>query len=226
MYSIIFLAGVSFLACLALTPLVRIWSERQGLVDRPNTKRKHHAAPTPRTGGIAIGLSYLVALGLFLFSPLNGAASVNVPFAMGLVPAAIVVFMVGLLDDLVGLKSWEKLIGQVFAACLAYSGGVQVLGVAGYAAPGWWTLPITVVWLVACSNAFNLIDGMDGLATGVGLFAAFTTLAAALLNNNALLALAVAPLVGALLAFLRYNFNPASIFLGDCGSLTDRKSVV
>ncbi len=91
---------------------------------------------------------------------------------------------------------------------------------AATAAAGWATLPITVVWLVACSNAFNLIDGLDGLATGVGLFAAFTTLAAALLHNNAALALATAPLVGALLAFLRYNFNPASIFLGDSGSLT------
>src|SRR5947208_10567281 len=98
--------------------------------------------------------------------------------------------------------------------------GVNVSGVAGFAAHGWWSFPITVGWLVVCSNAFNLIDGMDGLATGVGLFAAFTTLAAALLQNNALLALATAPLVGALLAFLRYNFNPASIFLGDCGSLT------
>jgi UDP-GlcNAc:undecaprenyl-phosphate GlcNAc-1-phosphate transferase len=219
-YSIIFLSAMSFFACLLLTPLVRIGSHRYGLVDRPNTKRKLHATPTPRTGGIAIALSYLAALGLFLFSPLNGAASVNVPFALGLLPAVVVIFLVGLLDDLVGLRSWEKLVGQVIAACMAYAGGVHVLGVAGFAAAGWWALPITVAWLVACSNAFNLIDGMDGLATGVGLFAAFTTLAAALLQNNALLALATAPLVGALLAFLRYNFNPASIFLGDCGSLT------
>ncbi len=139
---------------------------------------------------------------------------------MGLVPSILVVFTVGLLDDLVGLRSWEKLCGQLFAAVLAYVNGVQVIGFVGYAAHGWLTLPITVGWLVLCSNAFNLIDGLDGLATGVGLFAAFTTLAAALLHNNALLAIATAPLVGALLAFLRYNFNPASIFLGDSGSLT------
>lgn len=219
MYSIVFLSGISFLACLFLTPLVRVWSQRHGLVDRPNTKRKLHTTPTPRTGGIAIALSYLAALVLFLLSPLNGASSVNVSFALGLLPAVAVVFVVGLLDDLVGLRSWEKLSGQIVAAGMAYAGGVQVVGVAGLAAAGWWTLPITIGWLVVCSNAFNLIDGMDGLATGVGLFAAFTTLAAALLQNNALLALATAPLVGSLLAFLRYNFNPASIFLGDCGSL-------
>ena len=121
---------------------------------------------------------------------------------------------------MVGLKPWEKLLGQVIAACLAYWGGLEVTGVAGHAAHGWWTLPITVVWLVGCTNAFNLIDGVDGLATGVGLFATFTMLMAALLHGNGALALATAPLVGALLAFLRYNFNPASIFLGDSGSLT------
>ena len=220
MYSILFLAGTSFICCLILTPLVRTWSRWQGFLDRPNLKRKLHARPTARTGGIAIGTSYVAALGLLLLSPLNGAASVNLPFAAALGPAAIVIFLVGLLDDFAGLRAWEKLLGQTCAASLAYMGGVNVAGVAGFAAAGWWSFPITVVWLVACSNAFNLIDGIDGLATGIGLFASFTTLAAALLQNNAPLALATAPLVGGLLAFLRYNFNPASIFLGDCGSLT------
>ncbi len=220
MYSICFLASTSFISCLFLTPLIRKWSCRQGLVDLPNVGRKLHAFPTPRVGGIAIGISYLVPLGIFLLSPLRGAESVNLPFVINLLPAAGVVFATGLLDDLVGLSPWEKLLGQASAACLAYWGGVEVPGVAGFAAHGWWTLPVTVVWLVACANAFNLIDGVDGLAAGVGLFAAFTTLAAALLQKNAALALATAPLVGALLAFLRYNFNPASIFLGDCGSLT------
>ena len=93
-------------------------------------------------------------------------------------------------------------------------------GISGYVLPIWLSLPLTILWLIACANAFNLIDGMDGLATGVGLFATFTILIAAMLQDNVPLALATAPLVGALLAFLRYNFNPASIFLGDSGSLT------
>jgi UDP-GlcNAc:undecaprenyl-phosphate GlcNAc-1-phosphate transferase len=219
-YSILFLAGTSFICCLILTPLVRRWSCRQGLVDRPDGGRRLHACPTPRLGGIPIGIAYLAALGILLLTPLRGAHSVNLLVVIHLLPAAGVVFATGLLDDLVGLNPWEKLLGQVSAACLAYWGGVEVLVVAGFAAHGWWSLPVTVLWLVACANAFNLIDGVDGLAAGVGLFAAFTTLAAALLQQNAALALATAPLVGALLAFLRYNFNPASIFLGDCGSLT------
>jgi UDP-GlcNAc:undecaprenyl-phosphate/decaprenyl-phosphate GlcNAc-1-phosphate transferase len=218
-YSILFLAAVSFICCLFLTPLVRRWSQWVGLLDRPNA-RKVHLSPTPRTGGIAIGLAYLAALGLLILSPLKGADVVDLPLATGLMPAAGVMFLVGLLDDLRGLRPWQKLLGQASAAVLAYAAGVNVSGVAGLTVPGWLTLPITIAWLVACSNAFNLIDGVDGLATGIGLFASFTTLAAALLQNHAPLALATAPLVGALVAFLRYNFNPASIFLGDCGSLT------
>ena len=83
----------------------------------------------------------------------------------------------------------------------------------------WIGVPITVIWLLACTNSFNLIDGVDGLAAGVGLFATITMLLAALLQNNVALALATVPLAGALLGFLRYNFNPATIFLGDSGSL-------
>ncbi len=84
----------------------------------------------------------------------------------------------------------------------------------------WWHVPATILWLVACSNAFNLIDGLDGLAVGIGLFATATAFLSALLSGNYALALATAPLLGALLGFLPYNFQPASIFMGDCGSLT------
>ena len=86
--------------------------------------------------------------------------------------------------------------------------------------PGWLGLAVTALWLVGCSNAFNLIDGVDGLAVGAGLFATVTILLGALLNGNVRLALATMPLAGALAGFLRYNFNPASVFLGDSGSLT------
>src|SRR5436190_1256969 len=98
-------------------------------------------------------------------------------------------------------------------------GGVQVLEMGGYLISYWWSLPLTLLWLVGCANAFNLIDGVDGLATGLGLFATLTMVIAALLRGNLALAVAMAPLAGALLGFLRYNFNPASIFLGDSGSL-------
>src|SRR5229473_2047143 len=120
-----------------------------------------------------------------------------------------------------GLTPWQKLAGQLLGSSIACWAGVRMLAIAGYPLPGWLDIPLTVMWLLACTNAFNLIDGIDGLASGVGLFATVTMLfAALLLQNNIALALATAPLAGALLAFLRYNFNPASIFLGDSGSLT------
>lgn len=220
MYSLLLLAGTSFICSLVLTPLVTMWSRWHGLLDRPNGGRKQHGGPIPPTGGIAIFISYLAAVGVLLLSPPSGAASVNLPLAVHLLPAVGVVFATGLLDDLIALSPWEKLFGQACAAYLAYWGGVQVLGVGGASALGGWNLPVTILWLVACTNALNLIDGVDGLAAGIGLFASFTTLAAALLQHDAALALATAPLAGSLLGFLRYNFSPASIFLGDCGSLT------
>ena len=220
MYSTLFLATVSFCLCFLLTPLVRKWSRRLGVLDHPKTGRNIHASPVPRTGGIAIVAAYLGALGLLLLLPLQGAHAVPIWLALKLLPAVGAIFALGLLDDLIGLNATQKLIGQAAAAYLAYLGGVQVTGFGGHLAPAWASLPITMMWLVACSNAFNLIDGMDGLASGIGLFATFTIVSAALLNNNMPLALATAPLLGALLAFLRFNFNPASIFLGDCGSLT------
>src|ERR1700730_17330485 len=116
---------------------------------------------------------------------------------------------------------WQKLIGISAAAVLAYAAGIRVdvhlLGVAS--SWPWLSFAITVIWLIGCANAFNLIDGMDGLAAGTGLFATLTMLLAALSQGNLPLAMVTVPLAGCLLGFLRYNFNPASVFLGDCGSL-------
>src|SRR6185437_1950960 len=124
-----------------------------------------------------------------------------------------------LLDDLISLQPWVKLSGEIFAALLAYFGGIQIHDFLWYAIPSYVGLPLTIAWLVGCTNAFNLIDGLDGLATGIGLVATLTTLIAGLLQGDAGLVTATAPLAGALLGFLIFNFNPASIFLGDGGSL-------
>ena len=105
-------------------------------------------------------------------------------------------------------------------ASLAVFAGARIPLLAGHHYADFVTVPLSVLWLIGCTNAFNLIDGLDGLASGIGLFATLTTLLAALLQGNLGLAMATVPLLGALLGFLRYNFNPASIFLGDCGSLT------
>ncbi len=123
------------------------------------------------------------------------------------------------MDDIIGLEPWHKLMGETIAAGAAYWAGIHIQGLEGHGAGAWWNLPVTIIWLVACTNAINLIDGVDGLATGIGLFATCTTLIAALIQHNTALAIAIVPLAGCLLGFIRYNFNPATIFLGDCGSL-------
>jgi UDP-GlcNAc:undecaprenyl-phosphate GlcNAc-1-phosphate transferase len=221
MFSIGFVSIVSFLVALVLTRVVRDGSVRLGLVDLPDTGRKTHQVAVPRTGGVAIAAAYLLAFVFLLWSPFSGGAILHsgLPVVWRLLPATITIFATGLLDDLLHLKPWWKLTGQITAGALAYAGGVRIPEVAGLEHFGWVSLPLTVGWLVLCANAFNLIDGMDGLATGVGVLAALTALIAALLHGNMALALAIAPLIGAMLAFLRYNFNPASIFLGDSGSL-------
>jgi UDP-GlcNAc:undecaprenyl-phosphate GlcNAc-1-phosphate transferase len=221
MYSLLFLASVSFLFSLFLTPQVRNLFRKLNIVDDPDFGRKIHQESIPRVGGIAIAISYVLALALLGLSPFNAGewARENAWMAARLLPAVTVVFAVGLLDDLFQLRPWQKLAGQVVASLLAYSAGVHLDHVAGFTVPAYLAIPVTVFWLLACSNAFNLIDGVDGLAAGVGLFATLTTLVAALLGENRPLMFLTIPLAGALLGFLRYNFNPASIFLGDCGSL-------
>jgi|HigsolmetaAR201D_1030396.scaffolds.fasta_scaffold11899_2 UDP-N-acetylmuramyl pentapeptide phosphotransferase/UDP-N-acetylglucosamine-1-phosphate transferase len=222
MYSLLLLGLVSFVAALVLTPLVRDLFARLGVVDHPDHSRKLHSHPVPRVGGVAIVSAVLVSYAVLLLSSLNAGDLVasSLPLVWRLLPAAGLVFLTGLLDDLITLRPWQKLLGQVVASVLTVVAGVQVRSLGGIAIPEWLGFLLTVVWLIGCANAFNLIDGVDGLAAGVGLFATTTTLIAALLQGNVPLALATVPLAGALLGFLRFNFNPATIFLGDCGSLT------
>jgi len=223
MYSLFPLALVSCLLSLIATPFCRDFARRRGILDKPDFDRKVHVIGTPRIGGVPVILSYVAAYLLLLASPLNAGVVLagHIGFVTKVFPAVALVFATGLIDDLIGLTWWQKLLGQIAGALWAYWAGVRILGIGAYAASdAWWTLPLTVGWLVACCNAFNLIDGVDGLAAGVGLLATLTTFLAGILHNNVQLALATLPLAGALIGFLRYNFNPASIFLGDCGSLS------
>jgi UDP-GlcNAc:undecaprenyl-phosphate GlcNAc-1-phosphate transferase len=223
MYSLLLLGISSFVFALLLTPLVRNLAWRFGFIDHPDQKRKIHAAPTPRMGGVAIFVSVVGAFCLLLGVRLTSGAIVweGLPLVLRLFPALAVIFTIGLIDDIFTLRPWKKLAAEIVAAILAWSGGIHICALAGYSFSGTViSFIVTVLWIITCTNAINLIDGVDGLAAGVSLFAALTMLIAALLNHNMPMALAVVPLVGALWGFLRYNFNPASIFLGDCGSLT------
>jgi UDP-GlcNAc:undecaprenyl-phosphate GlcNAc-1-phosphate transferase len=222
MYSLCLLSLISLILSLILTPAVRNWSVRLGLLDRPDQRRKIHKVAIPRTGGVAIMASYAGAYGLLLLLPLNAVAVIHENFGTvwKLLPAVAMVFCTGLLDDWLNLKPWQKLLGELAAAVWAYGAGVRILGVTGHATSPWLGFVLTVIWLILCANAFNLIDGIDGLAAGVGVTATLTIFIAGMLHGDITLGLAAAPLAGCLLGFLRYNFNPASIFLGDSGSLT------
>jgi UDP-GlcNAc:undecaprenyl-phosphate GlcNAc-1-phosphate transferase len=191
---------LAFLVTLLLTPACRAACRRFGWVDQPGI-RKLHQRPIPRAGGIAIFLGYAVAI--------------CARHEWTILPAVFAAFGTGMLDDLVNLKPRTKISGQVLAALLACGAGV-VIGGSGV----WWHVPLTIIWLVGCANAVNLIDGLDGVAAGIGICACGAALVSALLGGNSALALVTAPLLGALLGFLIYNFSPASIFMGDCGSNT------
>ena len=221
MFPLIILAALSFFVALILTPLSRNLAIRWGIVDQPDQIRKFHTKAIPRIGGISIFAAYMASFGVLLLSPspLGDLIRSHFDVVRNLLPAAAIVFFTGLLDDLFGLEAWQKFAGQIVGSAFAVWAGVQVRGIAGHQLPSWSAIPVTVLWLVVCTNAFNLIDGVDGLAAGVGLFATTTILIAALLQHNIGLALATVPLAGALLGILRFNFTPASIFLGDSGSL-------
>jgi UDP-GlcNAc:undecaprenyl-phosphate/decaprenyl-phosphate GlcNAc-1-phosphate transferase len=223
LFLILTLGALSVVLALILTPLVRDYVGKWGFLDHPDGVRKKHAAPVPRVGGIAIVLSYIITFAIALALPFTYTAHLHhaLPDVLPLTLVGSVVFLTGVLDDLIGLAAWQKLMGILGASVLAYFAGihVDVHLLRGLPAWPWLGFAITVLWLVGCTNAFNLIDGMDGLAAGVGLVAAVTMLVAALTQSNLPLALATMPLAGCLLGFLRYNFNGASVFLGDSGSL-------
>ena len=215
MLSLMILGLVAAVCAMVLTPVVCAICHRAGLVDRPD-QRKLHRTAVPRLGGLVLAASYLASFGALALLPASTGAELvrqHRQMVLALAPAAVVVFAVGLLDDLFGLSPRFKLVFEALAASLAVMAGLSI-------GDSWWSAPLTVLWLVGTANAFNLIDGVDGLATGVGLFATLTILVAALVHGNYGLALATAPLAGCLAGFLRYNFEPASIFLGDSGSLT------
>jgi UDP-GlcNAc:undecaprenyl-phosphate/decaprenyl-phosphate GlcNAc-1-phosphate transferase len=216
-HSLLWLGFRAFIVSLVLTPICRDVFRSYGVVDQPDA-RKVHRYPIPRVGGLAIAIAYLLAY--VLVRPEEGSPlAQQLSLVWRLLPGAALAFGIGLLDDLFNLRASVKLLGQIAAAGLACVGGVRILSIAGASTNAWWNIPLTILWLLACMNAFNLVDGLDGLAVGVGLFATLTVFTAAMMQHNMVLAVATFPLAGALLAFLCYNFNPATIFLGDSGSL-------
>lgn len=222
-------AGVAFVISLIvaafLTPLARGLAIRFGWLDHAHSSRKVHGKPIPRVGGLAIIAGFyvpLVALGVFETAVVSQFYA-NSLRALGLIGAGLVIGMLGLYDDLKGANAKKKLAVQSALAASLYFCGfkIQVL-----ATPfgstlnlGVFAFPFTVFWIVGVINALNLIDGLDGLAGGVAFFAVGTTFFIAFMRGDPLMMLFMACLGGAVLGFLFYNFNPASIFMGDTGSM-------
>lgn len=211
---------VSAVVSVVLTALLRRLAIARGWFDLPSEARKVHTRPIPRIGGVAVAIAFFVPV--LALSLGHGLVADPDPL-LGLLGGAAVLVIVGLVDDLVGLSAWQKLPLQVLAAVFAYSQGLQIHSIGNpFGAPielGWLALPVTLVWIVGVTNAINLIDGLDGLAAGVSLFAVLTLFVLAIVNGNAIVGLTAIALAGALLGFLWHNFNPASIFMGDGGSL-------
>jgi len=213
-------------AALIITPLTRRLCERFKLLDVHADGRRVHTSAIPRLGGVAIYLSLMVALSsLLLVSNLvtESLAYYSPIFFKVLIPCSLVLLL-GVYDDLRGANAVVKFVGLGLIASLFYAmgGRVEALAVPFVGAvhlPGVISFVLTVFWLVAISNAFNLIDGMDGLATGAALFSSLVILVVALSGNHTVMIVVTIVICGALAGFLRYNFNPASIFLGDSGAL-------
>lgn len=216
-----------------LVPLSAALARRLGVLDRPG-HRKIHDAPTPRLGGVAVFFGFLAVVvgGLALMpqlaqssladwfgpvlAPLSEAHRVRSKL-LAVLAGGLVVFFVGLADDVLGERFpvGVKAAGQVFAALILVAGDVSVSFMP------WDVLNvfITLLWVVGITNAFNLLDNMDGLSAGVALVASGVLLMNAWALNEIFIALLLCAFMGALLGFLFFNFNPASVFLGDCGSL-------
>jgi len=189
-----------------LTPRMREAALRFGIVDQPDGKLKKHRDPVPYLGGLAIYLAFLLAL-------------VTLPFdqeVLAMLLAGSIVVLLGLLDDLGQLGPWTKLFGQLVAVLVLVKSGLYIQLTF---LPAWMAIPVSVLWLLASCNAFNLIDIMDGLSAGTAAVAALALMAVADANGNVASATLVASLAGACLGFLPYNFEPARIYMGDAGAL-------
>lgn len=208
---IIAVAGAALIAYFSVPSAIRIAPRING-IDEPDP-RKVHQAPMPRVGGIAIFLAFFLSMLIFVpkSAPING-----------LIIGAVIVFIAGLLDDVFDLPAWVKLLAQILAASVAVYFGIVVSFVTnpfdGLVNLGYFSIPITLLWIVGITNAINLIDGLDGLAAGVTAIAGCTMGIVTLLNGQTVAAVMAFILVASTIGFLPYNFYPARVFMGDCGS--------
>jgi len=221
------LIGVAAVVTLVVTPIVRALGTKWGIVAHPGG-RHVHTGLIPRIGGVAMFAGFVAAVGVeYLgerFWGWPGMMLRQEKALLGTMLGIVLMFVIGVIDDIVELKPGQKFVGQLVAASVVvafgvkinfvgnpFGGGIIMLGVLG--------VPITLLWIVGFANVINLIDGLDGLAAGVSGIAALTSMVIAQQSNVLVAGAMAAALLGACVGFLRYNFHPASIFMGDSGAL-------
>ncbi len=204
---------LSFLA----TPLVKMLAYKVGAIDVPRDNRRMHTVPIPRLGGLAIFLAFM--LSVLLFAEIDRQIQ-------GILLGSVMIVVLGVLDDIMTLRAVPKFLVQIAAAGVAVYHGcvIQFLSNpiitsdATYISLGAWSVPVTIIWIVAITNAVNFIDGLDGLAVGISAISTASLLVIAILVSEGNVAVILAALLGACLGFIPYNMNPAKIFMGDTGS--------
>ncbi len=204
---------VALVVAYFITPRVKELAIKAGALDAPDA-RKVHTRPIPRMGGLAIYAGFVLAV----------LASLHISREiMGLLMGGTVILIVGIIDDLKQLPAKAKLLGQILAAMVLILFGVRIewltnpFGDMLYI--DYFSVPVTIMWVVSLTNTVNLIDGLDGLAAGVSTIASVTILMVALQQNFWTVAILTAALAGSAMGFLQHNFNPAKIFMGDTGSM-------
>lgn len=217
MDNLFILACVAMLISLTATPLVKKMAVKIGAVDIPKDNRRMHNKPIPTIGGVAIYIGFIIVMLL--------KKSLVTDAQWGLMCGATIVLIGGVLDDKYDLRPWQKLIFQISAAVCLLVAGVKIEVLTNPFGSGFSSIdigklyiPLTILWVVGLTNAINFIDGLDGLAAGVALISTLTILIISILEHRVEAAYMTAILSGSILGFLPYNFNPASIFMGDTGA--------
>ncbi len=208
---------VAMVVSFVSTPVVKTFAQKVGAIDVPKDNRRMHTVPIPRLGGLAIFLGFLLAVLMFVKMT---------PQFKGMLFGAIIIVILGVIDDIMPLPALLKFVVQIIASLVAVWGGniitvisnPNIFSVRPYIELGFLSIPITVLWIVAITNSVNLIDGLDGLAVGVSTISSLTILVIALVVSEGETALLMAALAGGCIGFMPYNMNPAKIFMGDTGA--------
>ena len=211
-------AAVALVLSLAATPVVKSFANHIGAIDFPKDSRRVHQTPIPRLGGLAIFIGFLLSVILFVDITTQ---------IRGILFGAVLIVVIGAIDDVKPLHAIVKLIFQILAALVAIYHGVIIEAFSNpfvfspdqYLPLGFFSIPVTVIWIVAITNSVNLIDGLDGLAVGVSAISSIVMLVIAVMVSEPNIAVIMAALAGGCIGFMPYNLNPAKIFMGDTGAL-------